>query len=84
LTLNRKCLKKENRMPCEIRSMMPGKIIQVTKKVGDKVLESEEILVMEAMKMEMPVVSPVNGLITAIKVAEGKSVAKDEVLATVG
>jgi len=71
-------------MSCEIRSSMPGKIIQIMKKSGDPVLESEEIMVMEAMKMEMPVVSPVDGVITDIKVAEGKSVAKDEVLATVG
>jgi len=71
-------------MSCEIRSSMPGKIIQVIKNVGEKVLESEEILVMEAMKMEMPVVSPVAGIITEIKVAEGRSVAKDELLATVG
>jgi biotin carboxyl carrier protein len=71
-------------MSCEIRSSMPGKIIQVIKNVGEKVLESEEILVMEAMKMEMPVVSPVAGIIKEIKVAEGKSVAKDELLATVG
>ena len=71
-------------MPCEIRSTMPGKIVQVIKKKGEKVLESEEILIMEAMKMEMPVVSPVDGIITEIKAQEGKSVAKDEILATVG
>ena len=71
-------------MVCEIRSSMPGKITQVSKKPGENVLESEEILVMEAMKMEMPVVSPVAGTIKTIMVAEGKSVAKDELLATVG
>ena len=71
-------------MPCEIRSSMPGKIIRIMKKPGDPVLESEEIMVMEAMKMEMPVVSPADGVVTEIKVAEGKSVARDEVLATVG
>jgi biotin carboxyl carrier protein len=71
-------------MVCEIRSSMPGKIIQVSKTPGENVLESEEILVMEAMKMEMPVVSPVAGTIKTIMVAEGKSVAKDELLATVG
>ncbi len=71
-------------MPCEIRSSMPGKIIQIMKKTGDRVLESEEILMMEAMKMEMPVVAPVDGVITDIKVAVGKSVAKDQVRATIG
>jgi biotin carboxyl carrier protein len=74
----------EMQMPCEIRSPMPGKIVQVIKKAGEKVLESEEILIMEAMKMEMPVASPLAGTIMDIKVQVGKSVAKDEVLATVG
>ena len=71
-------------MPCEIRSPMPGKIVHVIKQAGEKVLESEEILIMEAMKMEMPVVSPLAGTIMDLKVQVGKSVAKDELLATVG
>ena len=39
---------------------MVGKIVSVTVKVGDKVQENDQIAVLEAMKMEMPVVSPVS------------------------
>jgi biotin carboxyl carrier protein len=70
-------------MPTEIRATMPGKIIQVSKKAGDKVLEGEEVLVMEAMKMEMPIFAPVDGVIAVIKVGEGQAVAKDEILVLV-
>ena len=70
-------------MSIEIRSPMPGKIIQVLKKVGDKVLEAEEIMIMEAMKMEMPICSSAAGAIAALKVSEGQAVAKDEILVLV-
>jgi biotin carboxyl carrier protein len=70
-------------MPVEIRSTMPGKVVQVSKKAGDKILEGEEVLVMEAMKMEMPIFSPTDGVIAAIKVGEGQAVAKDEILVVV-
>jgi acetyl-CoA carboxylase biotin carboxyl carrier protein len=70
-------------MSVEIRSTMPGRIVQVSKKAGDKVLEGEEVLVMEAMKMEMPIFSPADGVIAAIKVGEGQAVAKDEILVLV-
>jgi biotin carboxyl carrier protein len=70
-------------MPVEIRSPMPGKIIQVSKKAGDKVLEAEEILIMEAMKMEMPIFSPTAGVIAAIKVEAGQAVPKDLLLVLV-
>lgn len=67
----------------EIRSTMPGRIVQLSKKAGDKVLEGEEVLVMEAMKMEMPIFAPADGVIAAIKVGEGQAVAKDEILVIV-
>ena len=70
-------------MSFEIRSTMPGRIVQLSKKAGDKVLEGEEVLVMEAMKMEMPIFAPADGVIAAIKVGEGQAVAKDEILVLV-
>jgi biotin carboxyl carrier protein len=70
-------------MSIEVRSPMPGKIIEVLKKAGDRVMESEEIMIMEAMKMEMPIVSPSDGVIEALKVEMGQSVAKEETLALI-
>ncbi len=71
-------------MSTEIKSPMPGKIIEVVKKVGDSVALHEKILTMEAMKMEMPVVSTVAGSILELPVEAGKAVAKDALLAVIG
>ena len=71
-------------MPSEIRSPMPGKIIQISKNIGDKVAQNEEILIMEAMKMEMPIVATVAGAILDLPVEAGKAVGKDDLLAVIG
>lgn len=71
-------------MATEIRSPMPGMITEVAKKPGDTVARNEKILTMEAMKMEMPIVSTVAGSILDLPVEAGKAVAKDQVLAVVG
>jgi acetyl-CoA carboxylase biotin carboxyl carrier protein len=60
---------------------MVGKILSVSAKVGDKVQEDDTIIVMEAMKMEIPVVAPAGGTIREIKVAAGDMVESDAVLA---
>lgn len=53
---------------------MVGKIVSVTVKVGDKVAENDQVAVLEAMKMEMPIVAPATGMIKEIKVAPGQEV----------
>ncbi len=62
---------------------MVGKVFQIECKVGDKVEEDQVILVLEAMKMEIPVVAPASGTVTEIKVAVGQSVESDTVLAVI-
>ena len=59
---------------------MVGKVLEVKCKVGDKVEEDQVILLLEAMKMEIPVVSPVAGSIKEIKVSPGQAVESDTVL----
>ena len=49
-------------MATEITVPMVGKIVNVLVKVGDKVEEDDQIATLEAMKMEMPIVSPSSGL----------------------
>ena len=63
---------------------MPGAVLRVVKSVGDFVEENEEILVIEAMKMETPIKSPVAGTITSISVAQGDKVQSGQVMVTVG
>ena len=55
----------------EILAPLAGKIIQMDLEVGKTVEEDEEILVIEAMKMETPVFAPCSGTIKDIKVKKG-------------
>ena len=68
----------------EVKAPMPGAVLRITKNVGDTVEENEEILVIEAMKMETPIKSPVAGTVTSILVSQGDKIATAQVLATVG
>jgi biotin carboxyl carrier protein len=52
-------------------------------KVGDRVQEDDEIAIMEAMKMEMPIVAPVSGVIKEILVSVGQTCETDMVLAVI-
>lgn len=56
-----------------IKAPMPGKIISVDVKVGDDVQKGQDIMVLEAMKMENRLKSPVDGKIKSINVKEGDS-----------
>jgi acetyl/propionyl-CoA carboxylase alpha subunit len=59
---------------------MPGTVIKVLAAPGDKVEQRQTLLVLEAMKMETPVVSPYAGVVRAVHVAEGDRVAGGAVL----
>ena len=67
-----------------IRAEMPGKVIRLLVHIGDHVEAGEGILVLEAMKMEMPINSLAAGTITDISVAPGDQVAAGDVLVHVG
>jgi biotin carboxyl carrier protein len=62
---------------------MAGKIVSISVKVGDRVEENDEIAVLEAMKMEMPVVAPSSGLVKQICVSAGQEVEAETLLAIV-
>ncbi len=59
-----------------------GKIFKVEKKVGDKVSKGDAVVILEAMKMEIPVVAPADGTVASIDVAVGDAVDAGAVLAT--
>jgi Acetyl/propionyl-CoA carboxylase, alpha subunit len=52
--------------------------------VGDQVNVDDEVVIMDAMKMEIPVYTPVKGTVKEIKVKEGDSVKTDQVLMIIG
>jgi len=62
---------------------MVGKIVSVSVKVGDKVEENDQVAVLEAMKMEMPLVAPITGIVKEICVAAGQEVEAEAVIAMI-
>ncbi|MEN8231747.1 MAG: pyruvate carboxylase subunit B [Thermodesulfobacteriota bacterium] len=62
---------------------MPGMIVGVDKKEGDRVNEGETILILEAMKMENALPSPISGTIKKINLGVGDQVAKNDVLCVI-
>ena len=67
-------------MAIEIKAPMTGKIAGIIVHVGDKVNIDDEVIIMDAMKMEIPIYAPSNGTIKEIKVNEGDSVKTDQIL----
>lgn len=64
-------------------SPMPGKIVKVSVKQGDAVVEGETLCVLEAMKMEHAVRAPVAGIVQELHSYEGAQVQDGQVLAVV-
>jgi acetyl-CoA carboxylase biotin carboxyl carrier protein len=64
----------------EIAAPMAGKVIDIKVNVGDSVQEDDEVAVIEAMKMEMPILTYSNGTVKEIKVEKGSSVEADQVI----
>ncbi len=61
-------------------SEISGSILKINCKVGDIVESGQEVLVIESMKMEIPVVSNVKGTVISIFVNEGEMVNEDQKL----
>jgi biotin carboxyl carrier protein len=62
---------------------MVGKILRIEKNIGDRVEEDEVIIVMEAMKMEIPIVAPATGTVKEINVSAGQAVEAEQQLAVI-
>jgi len=62
---------------------MVGKIVAVSVKTGDRVKEDDQIAVLEAMKMEMPVVAPISGIVKEIRVSAGQEVEAEATIAVI-
>lgn len=64
----------------EIRSFMPGKVVDVLVAVGDEVAKDQGILIVEAMKMENEVRAATSGKVKEIRVSPGQAVESGELL----
>jgi acetyl-CoA carboxylase biotin carboxyl carrier protein len=67
-------LEEENIMGTPVTVPMVGKIVSVSVKVGDKIKEDDQVAVLEAMKMEMPIVAPITGTVKEICVGPGQEI----------
>lgn len=66
----------------KIEAGAAGKVFKLEKKPGDAVKAGDAVVVIEAMKMEIPVVAPQDGTVASINVAVGDAVEAGAVLAT--
>ena len=65
----------------EVRSDIAGKVWKIEAAVGDAVAAEDTILILESMKMEIPVAAPVGGRVVGIQVAEDDVVGEGDVVA---
>ena len=66
----------------KVEASVPGKVFKVEAKVGQSVKAGENIIILEAMKMEIPVVAPQDGTVARIDVAVGDAIESGDTLAT--
>jgi len=66
----------------EIKAGLPGSIFKVLVNEGDKVKKGQPVIVIEAMKMEIEVTSPEDGVVSSVKVKQGDTIVNNQVLVT--
>ncbi len=64
----------------EIKASITGNVWKILVGVGDEVEEDDEVVILESMKMEIPIESPDDGVVKSIAVAEGAAVQQGAVL----
>lgn len=67
-------------MATEVQAHITGTVWKIEVKEGDVVREGDTVVILESMKMEMPVEAPVAGTVREIKVKEGAAVEEGAVL----
>ncbi len=66
----------------KVTASVPGKVFKIEASVGQAVSAGDPIVILEAMKMEIPVVAPQDGTVASINVSVGGAVESGDVLAT--
>ena len=66
----------------EVKAGAAGKVFKVEANVGQKMKAGDTVIILEAMKMEIPVVAPEDGTVASINVSVGDSVESGAVMAT--
>ncbi len=70
----------EAEMATNVNAHITGTVWKIEKRVGDRVRAGDSVVILESMKMEMPVESPVDGKVSEVRCAEGQAVEEGAVL----
>jgi biotin carboxyl carrier protein len=76
--------KKESLDGFPVFAPLPGNVLQLKVKEGDEVKKGDELLILEAMKMENHVLADEDGVVKQIKVKPGEAVLQNDILLTIG
>ena len=68
----------------EVRAEMVANVWKVLVSEGDHVAEEDTLVILESMKMEIPILAEESGTVTKLHVAEGDVVQEDELIAEIG
>ena len=67
-------------MPTPVSAHITGTVWKIEVKVGDPVVAEQSLVILESMKMEMPVEAPQAGRVSRIAVSEGQAVEEGDLL----
>ena len=70
-------------MATEVLAPVTGKVWKIEKRVGDAVEAGDAVMILESMKMEVPVEAPSAGTVSSLSRAEGDAVEEGDVLAII-
>ena len=68
----------------QVKSPLPGSIVKILIAVGDTVKKGDNMLIMEAMKMENNILAEKDGVVKSIKVSVGDNILQNDVLLEIG
>ena len=70
-------------MAVEVEAQIAGQVWKIERAIGDRLELEDVILVVESMKMEIPVEAPCAGVLRELRVEEGQSIEEGQVLAVI-
>ena len=70
--------------PTEVRAIIPGQVVSVSVVAGDAVLAGQQLLVVEAMKMQNELRAPRDGVISRVAVGAGQTIDVGDIMLVIG
>ena len=67
----------------EVKAELVGNLWKIVVEVGQHVEEDDTLMILESMKMEIPITTPITGTVTEIRVSEGEVVQEGQTVAVV-